>query len=677
MPRVRSFLVWSFLCLLLSAILFQPPFVGLADNSDFARAVQPLGLIAGEHPRYFHAFREFRLTEAAEGGMLRLLLPDVENELGYVSSQLLLAKAALLLNDAVRRAARADASVFDIRALGALYIALYGVGLTLFMTKLGARRAFARSVACAATILVFCDIGYVLYFHSFYGEAMILASLLLTAGSVLWCVSGETTPKRALLLFYASSFLFVSAKVANAPIGLLLAAFGGLLLPLRKDNAYRLIGIVGSASLLLFSILFYASTPSWMKQVNQYQAIFFGVLKDSPSPEEDLRALGLDPKYAALSGTHGYMPEAPYDIYGETFRKEVYERATYGDILAFYAKHPGRLLDKLRVSADASVFLRPSYLGNFEPDAGRERLSFAERFSAWERLRKRAIGHAFPIVLAVFAGYGAAILHACCKRFGREGRRRRDARSDAALGAGMLLAATATVQFVVPVLGNGEADLQKHMFLFVLCFDLMLVVGAVRLADRVRAKHAAIAAAALLLIPVAHWAQGIQAVQGIQAAPATAAAGLRIGDTVSLGKYDDKPLLWTVIAKEDEGDLLWLRDAVAARPFDALDEALPAASPDAGYGSNDWAASDVRRWLNRDFLQGFAEEERRLLRAVPLNTLVSAVRPLRERSGDQPHYWSPLPRDAEQNYDRAYGRRSTELVFLLDAQQLDRFVASR
>jgi hypothetical protein len=284
-------------------------------------------------------------------------------------------------------------------------------------------------------------------------------------------------------------------------------------------------------------------------------------------------------------------------------------------------------------------------------------------------LRKRAVGKAFPIVLAVFACYSAAIAFACFRRFGREGRRRRDARSDAGLGAGTLLAAAALVQFVVPVLGNGEADLQKHMFLFALCFDLMLVVGAVWLADRVRAKHAAILMAALMLIPVAQWARGTPA------APASAVSELRIGDAVSLGRFDGEPLLWTVIAKEDEGSLLWLRDAIAMRPFDAFDEALPAASPFAAYGSNAWEASDVRRWLNEDFLLGFAEDERRLLNGATLKTLASTASAQRERIGEQPHYWSPLPRDAEQNYDLAYGRRANEFVFLLDAQQLSRFVA--
>ena len=31
-------------------------------------------------------------------------------------------------------------------------------------------------------------------------------------------------------------------------------------------------------------------------------------------------------------------------------------------------------------------------------------------------------------------------------------------------------------QFVLPIIGNGEADLQKHMLLFNLCFDLMILV---------------------------------------------------------------------------------------------------------------------------------------------------------------------------------------------------------
>src|SRR5690606_4853809 len=100
--------------------------------------------------------------------------------------------------------------------------------------------------------------------------------------------------------------------------------------------------------------------------------------------------------------------------------------------------------------------------------------------------------------------------------------------------------------------------------------------------------------------------------------------------------YEGRPLLWTVLARDDSGLLLWARDAVAARPFDAVDERLRTAdasrgtgeplraldanrgssetllATDASRGSNDWAASDLRAWLNGQFLDGFPAEERRL-----------------------------------------------------------------
>ncbi|TLS52658.1 hypothetical protein FE782_08480 [Paenibacillus antri] len=668
MTTQRGLLLWGLIVLVMSAILFLPPFVGLADNSDYARAVQPLGLLPNEHPRYFHAFREFRLTEAAAGSLRNLLFPDLENELGYVSSQLLLTKAALLLNDGFRRLLRMDVALFDIRFLGGLYIVLYGAGLALFVAKLGAKRTIARLLVFAAAIFLFCDAGYILYFHSFYGEATILVALLLTAGSVAWCIYGNPSRKLPLFLFYASSALFVSAKVANAPIGFLLALFGCAILFVRKDRFSRATVVAGSGALLLFSMLFFSSAPQWMKQVNQYQSIFFGVLKDSPTPAEDAAELGLDPKYAALRGTHGYMPDAPYDIYGDAFRRDVYDRVSYADILRFYVGHPDRLVEKLRVSADASVFLRPSYVGNYEPDAGLERLSFTKRFSLWEGLRKRAVGIAFPIVVAGFACYLAAIAYRLVKLFRQPSP---SPRTKLALSAVLLLLSTTAMQWVVPVLGNGEADLQKHMFLFAACFDLMLLVGAAWIADRATARSVLIVCAAALLLPAFRWTQEPES------APATAASGIRVGDTVQLGRYEDKPLLWTVLAKEEEGYLLWSRDAIAAKPFDAVDESLPAGEEARSYGSNDWETSDLRRWLNETFLAGFTDEERKLLTAAALNTLVSAQRLDRKQFGDQPHYWSSIPRHAEQNYDRAYGRRASELVFLLDAQQLVRHVSMR
>jgi len=649
-------LVFGWICY----ILFAPPFAGLADNSDYERVLQPAGFVPNEHPRYAHAYRDFTLTPAA-GDVWGILFPRTENVLGYVSSLTIPIKAAMLLNFAAKQAAGGDPLSFDIRWLGLVYAVMMAAGIALFACGIKLRTAHARVLAFLLAAFMLCDAGYLLYFHSFYGEALTMAAGMLAVGAAARLLRADPKRKAPLLLYYGACLLFVSAKVANAPLGVPAALFGAALLFFRRDAFSRAAVAVGGAALLLVSYCVYASAPPWMKAVNHYHTIFYGVLKDSPSPEADMRELGIPDKYAGLAGTHGYMPDAPYNIYGEEFRKEVYDNAPLWEVAMFYARHPDRLLDKLRLSAESALPLRPAYLGNTLPGEGDEgRYSFAKKPSFWEPLRKRAVGYALPIAAAVFVLWTAALAVSAVRLA-----RRPDPRAAAGLAGGALLAASCAAQFAIPVVGNGEADLQKHMFLFNFLFDLMLLAALCKLADRVRLRTAA-AAALLAALAAACAAPG--------AAERPAQDVLREGDTVRFGAYDGKPILWTVLAREEEGILLWARESVAAMPFDRSDE-RNAGGDDRG--SNEWAASDLRAWLNGPFLAGFGADERRLIAASERRTLLSYAGRAAATEGDQPYFWNSHPLYVKQNADRAYAVRETELVFILDIVELQDYAAAK
>lgn len=44
------------------------------------------------------------------------------------------------------------------------------------------------------------------------------------------------------------------------------------------------------------------------------------------------------------------------------------------------------------------------------------------------------------------------------------------------------------IQFIIPVICDGEADLSKHLFLFNVCFDIMFIYMVVWLIDSVFAS---------------------------------------------------------------------------------------------------------------------------------------------------------------------------------------------
>ena len=141
------------------------------------------------------------------------------------------------------------------------------------------------------------------------------------------------------------------------------------------------------------------NAPQWMSQVNNYQSIFYGITKDSNEPEKDLEKLSIPLKYLPLTNTHGFLDHGEFDIYSDEFQKEVYDNASFVDILKFYLLNPARAMEKLKLSADSSVIIRPSYLGNYSKEDEPERLSFTERFSLWSNIRKNTLGYAFYIIV--------------------------------------------------------------------------------------------------------------------------------------------------------------------------------------------------------------------------------------------------------------------------------------
>ena len=397
-----------------------------------------------------------------------------------------------------------------------------------------------------------------------------------------------------------------------------------------------------------------------MSQVNNYQSIFYGVTKDSKEPEKDLEKLSIPLKYLPLTNTHGFLDHGEFDIFSDEFQKEVYDNASFMDVLKFYILNPSRFIEKLKLSADSSVIIRPSYLGNYSQEDEVERLSFTERFSLWSNLRKNTLGYAFYIIVTLSVLYFVINISEIIKNI-----KGRNNKKTVISFAGMLLFLTAMSQFVLPIIGNGEADLQKHMLLFNLCFDLMIIAGLFWIIDNYSIKtvlkltFAAIVVltATILILPSDNKIKE----DGI----------LKTGQYIQFGSYGKEPIKWVILNNDDKSLLLWCDDIVEYMEFDYADET------DTGniYGSNSWTESDVRKWLNSEFKNSFNKKEASLINNAVNKNILSYNNIDRREGGDKPFYWNSITSYAGQNYDTdAYYDYSKESVFLLDAYQLQKYV---
>lgn len=162
------------------------------------------------------------------------------------------------------------------------------------------------------------------------------------------------------------------------------------------------------------------------------------------------------------------MDHKGYDIHSEAFSKDVYDKATPLRVSTFYLTHPKRLWDKMHILARSSTIIRPPYLGNYLREDSAEALVFDRRWSSWEKLRKITYPYALILLVLISSLYSitSVITYIQSTKWN----------TLLVLVFRIMLLLFAASQFILPVIGNGEADLVKHMFLFNMIFDMIIVL---------------------------------------------------------------------------------------------------------------------------------------------------------------------------------------------------------
>lgn len=647
-------------------LLLKDPFIGLADNTDYYRVIQPLGFETKGLERYYNSYNFYKINNVSNKDIMSslkyIINPEVENNNNYFSTQFIFIKISMIINFFIKLLLNKDVEIFNIKILGMLYTAIYSYGLYLFLKNIKIRSLLLKIIFIILSFIILCDIGYIIYFNSFFGEAPIIASLMLAVGSCLALIKSKENRKDTYfsLIFFLSSILFVGAKVANTPIGILISLFSLTLLMIKKHKITKYIIISGSIIIMIFSVFYYVSAPKWMNQVNNYQAIFYGILKDSPTPEEDMKQLDISEKYLSLAGTHGFIKEKQFDIYSDEFQKEVYDKASFVNVTKFYLLNPNRLIDKLILSADNSVIIQPSYLGNFKSDDGFERLSFTNRFSIWGNLRKNTLGSAFYII----GVYSIIFFIININELLQSIKNKKHIKTVYGF-AGILLFLTTMIQFVLPVIGNGEADLQKHMLLFNICFDMMILVGVLWLFNNYKNK------VVLKMMPVI----AVSIIILFLIAPLNNAAKtnmtLETGDYIQFGSYKQSPLNWIILKYDNNGYLIWSENSIDKMEFDIKDEQIK----ENKYGSNNWESSDIRNYLNSDFKNNFSSKEQEIINKIQLKNVLTYNNIQIKDGGNKPYFWTAITSYVDQNYAAdAYYKNSVDKIFLLDTFQLKNYV---
>lgn len=623
--RIIAFACAALVILICCLALFTEGGAGLSDNGDFQRVMDANGLTMADSSHSRYIFKRFYTMAIDDNDVAGSIFRTVEGQYLYKSPHFTFIKISKFINYISNCVTGSSVTRYDIFWLAALYIAVLTAGAYLIIYFF--KKPLHQIIAAALFLLMFCDTGHLLYFNSLYGEGLQFVALTLIVGLILTLINGNINIAGIVALFL-SIYYFAGSKLANIPLALLTTLSLFIFLP-KMQKLHKWIFSAGGLAVAVSLAVMFVSIPSWMNEQTTYQTVFFGILKESPTPEKDLAQLGLTTEYAALANTHAYMSEYPMDITTEEFRENFYNKIGKLDAVLFYAKHPVRFTQKAAMAIRESVSIRPVYLGS----SPHERMGQTDRFSLWSNIRGGESILTNPyFVLPLLLIFAFAAL-AMTVYFIRKKKISRALQISVML---LLLACGIWANILLPVAGNGDADLLKHMYLFIHLTDILLyfvIMAAIKaITDR---KCAIVSVATIAIVAV---------IFIIPKGP----------DIITFGTYNGKPIQWIVANEVSGTTTLISKDILLTAPFDTK----------GGYGSNLWEGSQIRAYLNGEFLECFTEEELKLMCDTSHEVTLSQTYADKAVKGWHSPYWRASRAAAADMYDDTYRHTVTDKVYL-------------
>lgn len=430
------------------------PVVSVADNGDFARLMYAVGL--DKFPdsfdnSYFHYAQIKFMT-----------YPCIFGENAYITTHALTAFAAKYLCGLF------SPQVFDVRFLAGLYMVFLLAGVFYIIRSMKTGKWYVDFLLTAAFALVFCDPSYFAYVNSLFGEGSAFAFLFLILGITLKISCSEREPSRLdLFLLFAALTLFFGSKMQYTllfPLSLL------ILLPLWKYKALpRRPLIVGMSVMLVLNVGIYAVQPRDLPMDTIYNSVFFGLLKNAPDVHEAAQEIGVEEKYESLAGTNAYTEGTPRTLETPEFMDKFYKNTTRGKIILYYLRHVDQLWKGMEITADRSFDNQQGMYGNYLLSEGFAPSAHETGITWYNQLKTAVYPKSFLFLVLYYLIYFGSILWLLVKKRPKNPMR---------LWLMLFVLILGVLQYPLPYLGNGEADIAKQLYVFNMTFDFSLL-GAV------------------------------------------------------------------------------------------------------------------------------------------------------------------------------------------------------
>lgn len=611
------------------SVLYFGDNVGLSDNGDFRRVLLVNNLEYEDDDNYYYLFKQDYKMQI-EGDTLAekigfLCKNNDEAEI-YDSPHFVIIKASKIMNFFINTILVRDEDYYDIGCLAFIYTLMFAFAAWGIFTFFADSERRVRIAVFVIFIVMFCDAGYILYFNSFYGEPLQYISVMMLIAVGLLIYKRPTIPKVAC--FFVSLYFFAGSKLANVPYAVIVSLLALSFSFLRKDKRYKIGVGVSVLVAAIFIANLYVSIPDWMHDDTTYQSVFFGAVKESETPEKDLKEFGIDEKYLPLVNTHAYMneDEYPLDIKTDEFRSDFYDKITKMDVVLFYMRHPVRFINKVAFAIENASCLRPLNLGTSETVI----MDNTNRYSMWSNLRVATKFLYNPLIVFLLALLLTAYVVMANVIIVRQKRETNEKRMYHIMVMYVLLAGL-WINMCLPIIGNGEADIMKHMFLFENCMDILfagIILCIVKMHRRGRIVSILLLAATVMLLQIE-----------------------RPRETIEFGQYNGNPIKWEVMETQEDGSkILVTRECIEERQFDAE--------------NNMWETSGLRTWLNTVFLVGFSDEELSRIDVVENEVMLTYNDRNLAESGNHTHIWSAAHKYAADLGETAYKYTVMDYVFI-------------
>ena len=674
---IITIFVFIFVIIMCFVILNIPHITGLSDNGDFARLTEQTNIslveneeLAGSANYFFKNIYIMKLEGKTNTEIFfNLFKQNTDSIHEYTSSQISFVNLSKVLNFISNNINDNDLEIYNISLLSIIYILILAFAFLLLYKSFETDNIIKNILIFGIIGIVFLDLGYIIYFNSFYGEALQYCSFILINAILFYTIHCYKEERKLstlnyflFFIFFLFTYIFGTSKSANVPIGIIYSITGCIICLLCTKNTYKVVFTIITIASIIFSIIGFSNTPKWMINATNYNSVFYGILKGSKNPDKDLFDLDINQRYISLSNTTAYNSEYKYDISSNKFEENVYDNISKSKILKYYLLHPTHFFEKVNISLENAKIIKPMYLGNYLYEDNDIKMSQNTNYSLWSNFRND-INITNIYIFIAFSLLVVSLLIIAFYRFFKY-------TINSPLKITMLYSShilelivftalflSLLISLIIPFMSNGEADLQKHMFLFNNIYDLMLVCIVIYIITYIpnfinylkRHKTQRIISIAVFLSII---------ISGILFANTKQTNNVK---EITFGTYNNKNIVWQVIDETQDSYLLITKEPLVESKFDEDN-------------SNYWINSSIRKLLNEDLYNSFTKEEKSKIIQNSSKVLLAQDYATQKDKGVLPYYWSPYPNLQDSDTSRYYQTTSNDYVFLLNSFEYDKYI---